>query len=113
MLRRGLQRDALNHRLICRPAMWASISAFGVGSPQLLCLTPMNGDQWLSRRWTAMLDGGLRQPAELLLSGYLAMAANVVFKTCVFRLISNANMNLSSRRGSIRPTYWSLPSCRR
>ena len=36
--------------------------------------------------WQAVMDGALWQLAELVSSGYLGMAAYVVFKTCEHRL---------------------------
>jgi len=36
--------------------------------------------------WQAVMDGALRQLIELVVTGYLSMAAYIVFKTCEHRL---------------------------
>jgi hypothetical protein len=36
--------------------------------------------------WRALMDGAARQFVELLVTGYLSMAAYIVFKACEYRL---------------------------
>ena len=36
--------------------------------------------------WQALMDGAARQFAELVITGYLSMAAYIVFKACEYRL---------------------------
>jgi hypothetical protein len=86
MLRRWFQRVVLSRIWLCFLVMGASFFAFGVGSLNLFYLLRANGNLLLDHGWMAVMDGGLRQLAELLASGYLAMTAYVVFKTCEHRL---------------------------
>jgi hypothetical protein len=37
--------------------------------------------------WQAMMDGGLHQLVELLLTGYASVAAYVVLKACEYSLV--------------------------
>ena len=66
--------------------MVLSFCAFGVGTLKLFHLLAANGRFLLDYGWDAVLEGGLRQLLELLLNGFLAMAAYVVFKACEHRL---------------------------
>jgi hypothetical protein len=46
-----------------------------------------NGALIAEHGWRALMDGGLRQLLELLLTGYASMAAYVVLKACEFSLV--------------------------
>ena len=60
--------------------------AFGAGTVNL-GLALMANARFLSEYgWMGVMDGGLAQLLELLASGYVSMAAYVVFKTCEHRL---------------------------
>jgi hypothetical protein len=59
-----------------------SFLAFGVATVNLALLLQLNLRLWLDAGWQAAMDGALRQLGELLLSGYAAMAAYIVFKCC-------------------------------
>ncbi|MDN0074288.1 hypothetical protein QU481_05205 [Crenobacter sp. SG2303] len=62
--------------------MGASFLLFGSATVNLALLLKLNFDLWVEVGWQAAMDGALRQLFELLLSGYGAMAAYVVFKCC-------------------------------
>ncbi|OWY40584.1 hypothetical protein CEK28_03390 [Xenophilus sp. AP218F] len=59
-----------------------SFLLFGIGTVNLALLLQLNLKLWLDAGWQAAMDGALRQLGELLLSGYAAMLAYVVFKCC-------------------------------
>ncbi|MCW3478037.1 hypothetical protein OL229_00485 [Neisseriaceae bacterium JH1-16] len=60
----------------------ASFLLFGSTTVNLALLLKLNFDLWVDVGWQVAMDGALRQLAELLLSGYGAMAAYIVFKCC-------------------------------
>lgn len=66
--------------------MGLSFFAFGVGSLNLFYLLRANTSLVVDHGWMALMDGGAQQLAELLFTGYLSMAAYVVFKACEYRL---------------------------
>ncbi|AVG17642.1 MULTISPECIES: hypothetical protein [Chromobacteriaceae] len=59
-----------------------SFLLFGAATVNLALLLQLNLKLWLDVGWQAAMDGALRQLGELLLSGYAAMAAYIVFKCC-------------------------------
>jgi len=70
--------------------MGLSFFAFGVGSLNLFYILRANTAFLLDYGWMALLDGGLRQLAELLATGYASMAAYTVFKACEHALVDRA-----------------------
>ena len=66
--------------------MGLAFFSFGVGSLNLFYLLQANGTLLLEYGWVAVMEGGLRQLAELLVTGYASMAAYTVFKACEYRL---------------------------
>jgi len=63
-----------------------SFFAFGAGTLNLFFLLRANSSLVLEHGWIALMDGGAQQLVELLVTGYLSMAAYVVFKACEYRL---------------------------
>ncbi|MEO6321282.1 MAG: hypothetical protein ABIR56_11415 [Polaromonas sp.] len=63
-----------------------SFFAFGVGTLNLAHLLLANAAYISDYGWTAVMEGGLHQLAELVVKSYLSMLAYVVFKTCEHRL---------------------------
>jgi hypothetical protein len=59
---------------------------FGASTVNLGQLLMSNARVLNEYGWQAAMDGALRQLAELVSTGYLGMAAYVVFKTCEHRL---------------------------
>ena len=66
--------------------MGLAFFSFGVGSLNLFYLLQANGTLLLEYGWVAVMEGGLHQLAELLVTGYASMAAYIVFKACEYRL---------------------------
>jgi hypothetical protein len=85
-LPRCFQRLVLGRVWLSFIVMGLSFFAFGVGSLNLFYLLRANTSLVVDHGWMALMDGGARQLAELLLTGYLSMAAYVVFKACEYRL---------------------------
>jgi hypothetical protein len=80
------QRVVLGRVWLCFIVLGLSFFAFGVGSLNLFFLLRANTSLVLDNGWMALADGGAEQLVELLVSGYLSMAAYVVFKACEYRL---------------------------
>ena len=66
--------------------MGLAFFVFGVGTYNIFMLLSANLDLITRHGWMALMDGAARQLAELVVTGYLSMAAYVVFKTCEYRL---------------------------
>lgn len=84
---------ALFHRLVLRRA-WTAFAAlglsflgFGVFTVSLASVLKANLDLITQYGWQALMDGAAMQLAELLSSGFVAMAFYVVFKACEYRLV--------------------------
>ncbi len=60
---------------------------FGAGTLNLFVLLRANAALIAEHGWQALVDGGLRQLLELLLTGYTSVAAYVVLKACEFSLV--------------------------
>jgi hypothetical protein len=60
---------------------------FGVGTLNLFMLLKANADLLAAHGWVAVMDGGLRQLVELLVTGYASMLCYVVFKACEYSLV--------------------------
>ena len=86
-IRRWFHRVVLTRGWLCFVIMVFSFFAFGVGSLNLFMLLRANANLLIDNGWQAVMDGGLHQSLELLVSGVLAMAAYVIFKTCEYRLV--------------------------
>ena len=63
-----------------------SFLAFVAGTLNLGLLFMANAAYIADYGWTAAMEGGLRQLAELMMKSCLSMAAYIVFKTCEHRL---------------------------
>ncbi len=59
---------------------------FGAASLNLVRLLSGNLNLLVQYGWQAIMEGALRQLFELVLTGYLSVAAYVVLKTCEYRL---------------------------
>ena len=86
-LRRWFQRVVLARRWLTFLVMVASFIAFGAGTLNLFFVVRANSAFLIENGWMAVMDGGLRQSAELLLSAAVSMLACLVFKTCEHRLV--------------------------
>jgi hypothetical protein len=86
MLKNWFQRTVLARRWLTFLVMGFAFFVFGVGTYNIFMLLSANIDLIARYGWMALLDGAARQFAELVGTGYLSMAAYVVFKTCEYRL---------------------------
>lgn len=81
-MRRRLTAWLSRHPLLCFLLLGASFFLFGVLTFNLVFLLQRNAELWLAVGWQAAMDGALQQSLELLLLGYGAMLAWVLFKLC-------------------------------
>ncbi|QND84807.1 Uncharacterized protein ChrSV_2581 [Chromobacterium vaccinii] len=75
-----------------------SFLLFGAATVNLALLLQLNLKLWLDVGWQAAMDGALRQLGELLLSGYAAMAAYIVFKCCERALVERLTRRDDDKR---------------
>ena len=80
------QRLVLSRLWLTFVVLGLSFFAFGAGTVNLGVLFIANARLLGEYGWQAAMDGALRQLFELILSGYLSVAAYVVLKTCEHRL---------------------------
>jgi hypothetical protein len=80
------QRLVLSRVWLSFLVLGLSFFGFGVGTLNLFYLLRANTSLVLENGWMALADGGGEQLLELLVTGYLSMAAYVVFKACEYRL---------------------------
>ena len=80
------QRVVLRRMWLSFIVMGLAFFIFGASTLNLFFLLRANTALFYDNGWMALADGGAQQLAELLVTGYLSMAAYVVFKTCEYRL---------------------------
>jgi len=86
MLKRWFHRVVLSRRWLTFLVMGLAFFVFGAGTYNLVMLLKVNVALISDYGWQALMDGAARQLAELVVTGYLSLAAYVVFKTCEHRL---------------------------
>jgi len=86
MLKHWFHRTVLSRRWLTFLVMGLAFLVFGVGTYNIFMLLSANIDLIARHGWMALMDGAARQFAELIVTGYLSMAAYVVFKACEHRL---------------------------
>ena len=86
MVKHWFHRTVLSRRWLTFLVMGLAFFVFGVGTFNIFMLLSANFGVIASYGWQALMDGAARQLAELIITGYLSMAAYVVFKTCEYRL---------------------------
>ncbi len=86
MLKRWFHRVVLSRRWLTFVVMGLSFFVFGAGTYNLVMLLKANVALVADYGWQALMDGAARQFVELIVTGYLSLAAYVVFKTCEHRL---------------------------
>ncbi|MEO8062884.1 MAG: hypothetical protein ABI821_09055 [Pseudomonadota bacterium] len=86
MLKRWFHRIVLSRRWLTFLVMGLAFFVFGAGTYNIVMLFSANTRLISIYGWQAVMDGAALQLAELVLTGYLSMAAYVVFKTCEHRL---------------------------
>jgi len=80
------QRHVLSRLWLTFVVLGLSFLAFGAGTLNLGLLLMANLRLFGDYGWQAVGDGAVRQLLELAVTGYLSIAAYVVFKTCEHRL---------------------------
>ena len=80
------QRVVLARLWLTFVVLGLSFLAFGVGTLNIGLLLMANVHLLSEYGWQAIMDGALRQLLELAATGYLSIAAYVVFKACEHRL---------------------------
>jgi uncharacterized membrane protein HdeD (DUF308 family) len=97
MMKRWFHRTVLSRRWLTFLVMGLAFCVFGVGTFNIFMLFSANF-AFISRYgWQALMDGAARQLVELVVTGYLSMAAYVVFKTCEHRLVHSLSSAPSER----------------
>ena len=86
MLKNWFHRTVLSRRWLTFLVMGLAFFVFGVGTYNIFMLFSANLDLIAHYGWRALMDGAARQFAELVATGYLSMAAYLVFKACEYRL---------------------------
>jgi hypothetical protein len=87
VLRRWFHRVVLARVWAAYLCLGISFFVFGAGTLNIVYLLRANTELLWNYGWQAVMDGGLRQLVELLVTGYVAMAAYLVFKACEYRLV--------------------------
>ena len=86
MFKRWFQRTVLSRRWLTFLVMGLAFFVFGAGTYNIFMLFKANADLIVNYGWQALMDGAARQLVELAVTGYLSMAADIVFKACEYRL---------------------------
>ena len=86
-LQRWFNEAVLSRRWATFLVLGLSFFCFGAGTLNLFVLLRANAELIAMHGWQAIMDGGLRQLLELLLTGYASVAAYVVLKVCEFALV--------------------------
>jgi hypothetical protein len=86
MLKRWFHRAVFPRRWLTFLIMGIAFFAFGVGTFNIFMLFSANFRVISRFGWQALMDGAARQLVELVVTGYLSMAAYVIFKACEHRL---------------------------
>jgi hypothetical protein len=81
------RRSVLQRRWLTFVVLGLAFFVFGSGSLNLFFLLKANGQLLAEHGWQAAMDGAAQQLLELLLTGYVSMAAYVVFKACEHALV--------------------------
>jgi hypothetical protein len=80
-------RVVLSRRWATFVVLGLSFLVFGCSSLNLLFVAKANLELIANHGWQALADGGAQQLLEIVATGYLSMAAYVVFKACEARLV--------------------------
>ena len=86
MLKRWFHRTVLSRRWLTFLVMGVAFFVFGAGTFNIFMVFRANAEFIANYGWQALMDGAARQFAELVVTGYLSMAAYIVFKACEHRL---------------------------
>ena len=98
-LQRWFNESVLSRRWATFILLGLAFFCFGAGTLNLFVLLRANAALIAAHGWQAIMDGGLRQFIELLLTGYASVAAYVVLKVCEYSLVRQ----IASTPGRIEP----------
>ncbi len=87
----------VRHWVVTYLLMGLGFVAFGVASLNLVQLFSANTDFLLQHGWQAVMDGGLWQLVQLIVTAYLAISFYLLFKTCEHALVERMAHFDSSR----------------
>jgi hypothetical protein len=97
-MRRWFHRTVLARRGLAFIVMGFAFFGFGVGTLNLFMLLKANAELFAGYGWQAVMDGGLQQLVELLLTGYASMFCYLVFKSCEYTLVRHLSDAPSAAR---------------
>jgi len=86
VLKRWFHRIVLSRRWLTFLVMGLAFFVFGAGTFNIAMLFSANASVIARYGWQALMDGAALQLIELVVTGYLSMAAYVIFKACEHRL---------------------------
>ncbi len=86
-MQRWFYRVVLSRRWATFLVMGLSFFVFGVGTVSLFMLMQANVALVYDYGWQAVRDGGAAELIQLLVTGYVSLAAYVVFKACEASLV--------------------------
>jgi hypothetical protein len=105
MLKRWFHRTVLSRRWLTFLVMGLAFFVFGAGTFNIFMLFRANADFIANYGWQALMDGAARQFAELVVTGYLSMAAYIVFKACEHRLAHELSEVAPAREPDAVPVH--------
>lgn len=86
-MKRWFRKTVLRRRTTTFVVMGVAFLAFGVGTLNLFLVLKSNLVLLSDYGWQAVMDGGAAQLVEIVVTGYLSLAAYVVFKACEHALV--------------------------
>ena len=86
-MQRWFNRVVLSRRWATFVVMGLSFFVFGVGTVSLFMLLQANLTLVYDHGWQAVRDGGAAELVKLFVTGYVSLAAYVVFKACEATLV--------------------------
>ena len=101
MVRRWFHRTVLGRRWLAFATMGLAFIGFGVGTLNLFMLFKANAELFQTYGGRqAIMDGGLQQLIELLLTGYASLGCYLVFKSCEYTLVRH--LSEADRHSTVR-----------
>ena len=97
-MRRWFHRTVLSRRWLAFIIMGLAFFGFGVGTLNLFMLLKANAELFAGYGWQAVMDGGLQQLVELLLTGYASLVCYLAFKSCEYTLVRHLSDPPSAAR---------------
>ena len=98
-MKRWFHRVVLSRPWLTFLVMGLAFFVFGVATLNLFMLLKANADLLREYGWQAVMDGGVRQLVELVVTGYASLLFYLVFKVCEDRLAKN----LGARSAPVTP----------